>query len=213
LGGLTEQLETATGCSIEVPSYAKQRKLLVCATGTNADQVLQATADLYGWELRSTGKSGRYRLDRPLLGPARDDRDLHIKIRRALPPCVHLWFTNHRVFPWHRAASYGAAAAPLFNQLRQSEKDGASRLPAVKLGRALEQRLANLIFDQAYDGPLTAFIANSQARPTLASPEQGWFTLRRGDRAEDIPVLMFHVKLAPGGRVDEWGWGVGSSGM
>jgi hypothetical protein len=80
----------SSGSEVVIPRYARERRVLVfSAAKTSAADLVGALADLFGWQLQFDS-GHRWTLDRPKLVPAKDPRDLHRKLKAAVPPELHL---------------------------------------------------------------------------------------------------------------------------
>lgn len=207
LGDAVSAIERATGNDIEIPSYARARKLLVYGRNARAGDLAVALEDLYGWQLRPLS-GRRWKLDRPRLVRPTDPRALHRAFLAALPTSVRLVLVQDRFSGYARR--YRRQHAELFSELDRAVKPGWTRLAVNKMPDALQRRLANMVLMRK----LHFTVANDAARPEphwfLVAPQEGWFTLEGAPSPEAHPVLHFWVRQ-PDGKVGGWGWAIGTS--
>lgn len=199
-------LAQATRNSIEVPTWAQDRPVVVVARDANGADVVNALQDLYGWELRL--QSGRrWNLGRPVLSDTADVRGLYSRLKRALPPSIHrFWQAKMRSVRLYQAGyrfQFTRILSAITQALQEDWRTAASR----DLPPAVQRQLANLVFVESLKGALDRCIEQPEPQWYLVAPERGLFFLEGTD---SNPMLMFRV-LRPDGRRDGWGWVVGSS--
>lgn len=218
---LLRSIERATGATLQSPDYAKNRRLLVFPQGARAIDLAAALEDIYGWELRHLrGKS--WVLDRPRFAPARDVMDLHARMTRAMPPGLRLmmratWFrgpgpdspdffmlgSNHR----------GRIYAAMMKEVNALHGTDWKQLRVADLPKPVQRKIANLLPLVDCLSMLKAFFATPLPRARVISPTEGVFTAG-GEPGSPLKGSSFLFSVqGPDGRIDSWGWGVGTSSL
>jgi hypothetical protein len=207
LAELAKTIGTAIEAELRVPAYARERTLLAFVSGATAEEVVELLQDLYGYRLvRGTGR--QYALERPRFAPARDVRDLHLRMRAAIPPCLHAAGLPEAADLLARAPRSWHHVALIKQDVTRTKGRDWTRAQVTELPPATQQRLANLV--------LLDFVRDVAQRPEpywwLVAPEEGWFTLSGKPGPGMNPLLRFHVRR-PDGKIDAWGWFLNTSSL
>jgi hypothetical protein len=202
LATLMDALRRSGGPKVDVPPHARARKLWICSRGTRAE-VLQAVADLWGWELAPSGSG--YRLGRPRFDPPQNPADLHKKMGRAIPPALwHLLAARlERTFAWD-----GRQMECVLAGADRVAGENWRGFPVIRLGDADQNRLAHVMLREQLRLWYELHGQAGQIPGWLLQPERGYFTLSGPLGPGQHPTLMFHAGEQGGGA---WGWGVGTS--
>lgn len=194
-----------TGQRIRIPAYARNRRLLAYGT-PSAVELISALEDLYGWIFQLDSK-GRHLLDRPNVPPATDLRDLYHKAQAVVPPAAFHLFQSADLTS-NNSFRYDTQLLMVYEAITRLKGKGWKQVWMKELDEKAQQRMAiNLFFGKLF---ATRLVERAEPPLWLAAPEQGYLTLSGPLGPGEHPRLMFHVRR-PDGRLDSWGWIVGSS--
>jgi hypothetical protein len=204
---LAEALSAASGKPFELDSYAAERKILAYVGAARVRDVVQALEDLYGWTATPRAKGG-WRLGRVAPPAATDHVALHAALRACMPPAIyHLWSNKEGDWAYTARLQYHRdvllarlnAAKPNWKSFEVREMDAETQVV-----------LANLICDYQVR-PSIRYVTNKpEAYAWLAREDEGFFGIDEPSLPGAKPLLWFGVRR-PDGKVDSWGWAVGSS--
>lgn len=207
LGGLIAVVESSSGSKVTIPGYARSRTLMVFAKRPQAEQLVGAVQDLYGWQLTPVGRNG-HALGPPKIAPARDALDFNGKVRTALPLALH--------HAWSReaAASVEGRVTARLSALAASTKFRGDwrTLRVVDIDKGSQRIVARLVFDRLVAALSKRYLRRVAPPAWLVTPEAGYFSLKGGSGPRAHPLLEFHVRR-PDGLEDRWGWYVGTNSI
>ena len=200
------------GVTVRIPTYARNRRYYLFSKGFTGEDVLQALAEINGWEVQAVGK-GKYALDRPRLTAVREFSEFHRIVRSRMSPVVRVVMEAASGFddPF-RARSFRAWNL-ILDYLGQHHPPP-SRFRIADLELEQQVRLANFLLEgRGLRAPM-AYLINRKPAAWLADRERGVFRLRGETGPGKHPLLEFRVLREKNGErltVDTWGWLVNSS--
>jgi hypothetical protein len=203
---LVEELQSNGGPKVSIPAYAKHRSIWLASSGSRAE-VLNALADLWGWEWLPT-KDG-YALGRPHFAPARDPLDLHAKLLRAIPPAI--WHPMVTAVRGNTARWSKQMDLVLANVDRVKGKDW-TRFRPIDLDPDNQLRLANTLVRHQIGKWYELNGQTTRPPAWIVSPEKGVLHLSGPLTPGAHPQVSFVVE-DEGGQKWMWGWTVGTSSL
>jgi len=204
LASVAKRWAEAGGPPLQIPDYAKKRRLWIASNGTRGE-VLGALADLWGWSVSRT-RDG-FRLGRPRLAPARDPFDLHRKLRAAVPPAL-----VHMVGPPSQAGTDRPSVQmeSVFAAAERVAGPDWKHVNVNRLDQESQDRLANqLVRSQIRKWWGTRSPADGP-NPAFVSLERGVLALNGPLGPGLHPTLTFWALDAKGRRDGRWGFAVGT---
>lgn len=199
--GLTELLRALgepAGATVTVPPYAGSRRLLVFGRAPSLAALLPALQDVHGWETRYARRKA-WVLARPRFIPARDVRDLHTQLRRALRGPV-----ERLLSAWSRGRkgllTYDARRAVVRQAVGEPSTLPPDGVAPDELPPIAQQALTEVVLFVSRAG-YEKILSSSEPRWRVIAPERGSFRLEGG-------ALHFYVPR-PDGSDDLWGYADG----
>jgi len=205
LAGLVRRWTEGDAPPLEIPVYARKRRIRIASGGSRRD-VLLALADLWGWAI-SREKDG-FRLGRPRLAAARDPFDLHQKLGAAVPPAL-----AHMVaVPGEGGGTdrIGGQMDRVFAAAERVAGPDWKRVDVTRLDEENQNRLANQLVREQLRKGWSRRGRSDAPNPAYVSPERGFLTLSGPLGPGLHPTLMFWVHDANGKREGGWGFAVGT---
>jgi hypothetical protein len=208
LAALAAAVRKSTGREIQVPAYARERKLLAYSEDNRAGEVLRLLTQMYGWTLQ-TADGTRYLVARPRLVPARDVMDLHARMRAALPPLIHLLFSREAERSLVSTTRANYQIDQILTALREVRGADWERASTVELPPTLQRQICNLFLYRKF--PVDDLVRSVYPRWWLVAPKEIVLRLRGEPGPGKHPMVMIQAKR-PDGTIDEWGWAAHTGG-
>jgi len=202
-------VETRLGIQINIPSYGKDRRVIVFPRKIGAGPLLRGIAEIYGWQFKADyGK--RYFLGRPAITAAKDGMDLNRKLNQSVPPA--LWSLISRS-PRDRVEWQTHQVGRIVNSAAKSQGRDWTTATLGNLDSETQETVAQLFAVELIYGPRAVFGTRDGPRFTAVAPERGvfhWADPRQSRIGPTAPLITFRVPRPTGGH-DYWGWAVGTS--
>lgn len=201
---LIREIQVKTEVQVQVPSYARKRKVVVAVTRGDTGSLLQALQDLYGWE-RLALKERKFALRLPQPGTATDPRDLGSKLASVIPPPLARALEADDVLRIRK----GVILSEILGELKGIQPADWSDVAATDLTPSQQDRLGQIIALEAMGNAVDSWRKRSDAPAWLIQPQLGRFRWNGAETGRGL--LTFEVKVD--GRSSGWGWVVGSSSL
>ncbi len=195
-GSLAAAVAAAAQCEIDVPAYARGRRVIARVEGAAAEEVLGALSDLYGWEF-APGTGRRWHLRRPRFEPARDFQDLQDKLRAAIPPTARLLIENTDANEAAHEARRDREVPQILAAIAERKGRRWETAAVAELDRAVQQRLANILFE-LWLRKSKGLLSRQQPYSWIATPEAGLFHLRGELGPGRKPLLELRIQWKEG---------------
>lgn len=204
LGDLATRL-SAQGVQVRIPTYATGRKLWAFSHEGRLGDVLDGLGVLYGWSA-VTWKDG-YELGFPSPAAATDALDLHLKLKRLVPPAIY-----------HQAAALDAGEYGRFGRqwariLSEADRLGGKRwksLRVTQFSAETQRRLANLAAVYQLGRWYNERGQSEQPVPWVMHPERCILYLSGPLGPGQHPSLRCEAAL-DNGKTASWLFGVGGA--
>lgn len=204
-----EPVSKALGVRIKLPPYIASRRVFGRFNGVSARVVLGAIEELtnHTWTRDS---SGALVFARPIVKSVTNVIDLMEAMRRVLPPCFK--------YVWNEEGEEARVTRRILQyQSFRSEIDAEKgkdweKVRSKELSKENTRRWAGWLVERHLRIPIEDFALRSVPYAWIAAPERGFFTLTGEVLPGQHPLLEFHVPR-PDGKVDAWGWFVGTSSL